>query len=101
MKIVSFKAGPAATYGLVTNAGVIDAGKRLKDFPTLKTLLANGSLDTLKALQNERPDYAFAASTCVTTRNALSSAPCCQVGVSEACSPAKKIRPAGEIRWRY
>ena len=60
MKIASFKAGPTATYGLVTNAGIIDAGKRLKDYPTLKTLLANGSLDTLKALQSERPDYAFA-----------------------------------------
>ena len=60
MKIASFKAGPTATYGLVTNAGIIDAGKRLKDWPTLKALLANGSLDTLKALQSERPDYAFA-----------------------------------------
>jgi 2-keto-4-pentenoate hydratase/2-oxohepta-3-ene-1,7-dioic acid hydratase in catechol pathway len=60
MKIASFKAGPTATYGLVTNAGIIDAGKRLKDWPTLKALLANGSLDALSALQNERPDYAFA-----------------------------------------
>ena len=60
MKIASFKAGPTATYGLVTNAGIIDAGKRLKDCPTLKSLLANGSLDALKALQSERPDYAFA-----------------------------------------
>ena len=60
MKIASFKAGPTATYGLVTNAGVIDAGKRLKNWPTLKALLANGSLDALKALQGERPDYAFA-----------------------------------------
>ena len=60
MKIASFKAGQTATYGLVTNAGVIDAGKRLKAFPTLKTLLAHGSLDALKALQAERPDYALA-----------------------------------------
>ena len=30
MKIASFKAGPTATYGLVTDAGIIDAGKRLK-----------------------------------------------------------------------
>ena len=49
MKIASFKAGQTATYGVVTNAGVIDAGKRLKHFPTLKSLLANGSLDALKA----------------------------------------------------
>ena len=60
MKIASFKAGPTATYGLVTNAGIIDAGKRLKEWPTLKALLANGSLDALSALQSERPDYAFA-----------------------------------------
>ena len=54
MKIASFKAGPTATYGLVTNAGIIDAGKRLKNWPTLKALLANGSLDALKALHVER-----------------------------------------------
>ena len=59
MKIASFKAGSTATYGLVTTAGIIDAGKRLKDWPTLKALLANGSLDALSALQGERPDYAF------------------------------------------
>src|SRR3954454_5984071 len=40
MKIASFKAGTAATYGLVTDSGVIDAGKRLKAYPTLKALLA-------------------------------------------------------------
>ena len=60
MKIASFKAGQTATYGLVTNAGVIDAGKRLKAYPSLKALLAHGSLDALKALQTERPDYALA-----------------------------------------
>jgi hypothetical protein len=60
MKIASFKAGSTATYGLVTNSGIIDAGKRLKNWPTLKALLASGSLDALSALQNERPDYAFA-----------------------------------------
>ena len=62
MKIASFKAGPTATYGLVTNAGIIDAGKRLKNWPTLKALLANGSLDALKALQGERPRCALAQS---------------------------------------
>jgi hypothetical protein len=56
MKIASFKAGNAATFGIVTDAGIIDAGKRLKAYPTLKTLLARGSLDELKALKGERPD---------------------------------------------
>jgi 2-keto-4-pentenoate hydratase/2-oxohepta-3-ene-1,7-dioic acid hydratase in catechol pathway len=45
----------------VTDAGIIDAGRRLKDFPTLKSLLAHGALDELKKLQSERPDHALAA----------------------------------------
>ena len=40
MKIASFKTGSVASYGIVTDAGIIDAGGRLKDFPTLKSLLA-------------------------------------------------------------
>ena len=51
MKIASFKAGSAASYGIVTDAGIIDAGRRLKDYPTLKALLAHGSLDELKKLR--------------------------------------------------
>ena len=43
MKIASFKAGPVASYGIVTDAGIIDAGRRLKNFPTLKSLLAHGA----------------------------------------------------------
>ena len=31
MKIASFKAGPTASYGIVTDAGIIDAGRRLKN----------------------------------------------------------------------
>src|SRR5262245_20253668 len=53
MKIASFKAAGVASYGIVTDSGVIDAGKRLRDFPTLKALLAKGSLDELKKLQGE------------------------------------------------
>ena len=56
MKIASFKAAGTASYGIVTDAGVIDAGKRLKAHPTLKALLAKGSLDELNALQGERAD---------------------------------------------
>ena len=59
MKIASFKAGSTASYGVVTDAGVIDAGRRLKDFPTLKALLAKGSLDALKTLRSERADCAL------------------------------------------
>lgn len=61
MKIASFKAGATASYGIVTDAGIIDAGRRLKNFPTLKALLTHGSLDDLRKLQGERPDHALSA----------------------------------------
>src|SRR5258708_36626873 len=54
MKIASFRAAEVASYGIVTDAGIIDAGRRLKNFSTLKSLLAHGSLDELNKLQNER-----------------------------------------------
>ncbi|HVV40648.1 MAG TPA: fumarylacetoacetate hydrolase family protein [Nitrobacter sp.] len=60
MKIASFKAGSAASYGVVTEDGIVDAGRRLKDFPTLKSLLAGGSLDDLRKMQGERADHALA-----------------------------------------
>jgi 2-keto-4-pentenoate hydratase/2-oxohepta-3-ene-1,7-dioic acid hydratase in catechol pathway len=61
MKIASFKAAGRASYGPVTNGGVVDAGKRLPEFPTLKQLLAKGSLDALRKLQGETADHALDA----------------------------------------
>src|ERR1700760_3489510 len=60
MKIASFKAAGRASYGPVTNGGVIDAGKRLPDYPTLKQLLARGPLDMLRKLASEAADHALA-----------------------------------------
>jgi 2-keto-4-pentenoate hydratase/2-oxohepta-3-ene-1,7-dioic acid hydratase in catechol pathway len=60
MKIASFKAGSTVTYGIVADSGVIDAGRRLKNFPTFRSLLTNGSLDDLKKLQGEKPDHKLA-----------------------------------------
>ncbi|MGY3422286.1 hypothetical protein ACVWZW_002761 [Bradyrhizobium sp. F1.13.4] len=59
MKIASFTIAGTASFGIVTDNGVIDAGKRLKAYPTLKTLLAKGSLDELKKLAGEKPDHAL------------------------------------------
>jgi 2-keto-4-pentenoate hydratase/2-oxohepta-3-ene-1,7-dioic acid hydratase in catechol pathway len=61
MKIASFKTGSVASYGIVTDGGIIDAGRRLKNFSTLKSLLAHDALDELKTLQDERPDHALSA----------------------------------------
>ncbi|RJF74131.1 fumarylacetoacetate hydrolase family protein [Rhodopseudomonas palustris] len=60
MKIASFKAAGRAGYGIVTEAGIVDAGKRLMDTPTLKALLAAGALDRLRKLAGERAAYALA-----------------------------------------
>ena len=59
MKIASFSKAGSASYGIVTDQGVIDAGRRLSAYPTLKALLAKGSLEQLRALQGEHPDYAL------------------------------------------
>ena len=59
MKIASFKVAGHSSYGLVTDGGVVDAGKRLPEYPTLKQLLARGSLDLLRKLQGERADHAL------------------------------------------
>lgn len=61
MKIASFKAGSTASYGLVTDAGIVDAGRRLASYPTLRTLLTAGALGELKKLQGEKPDHALSA----------------------------------------
>ncbi len=64
MKVASFTIAGTASYGVVTDKGVIDAGKRLKAYPTLKALLAKGSLDELKKLAGEKPDYALQDVAC-------------------------------------
>ena len=59
MRIASFTMAGAASYGIVTDSGVIDAGRRLQDYPTLRSLLAGRALESLRALQGERADHAL------------------------------------------
>lgn len=57
MKLISFTTGGKATYGLVTDAGVIDLGARLgSDYPDLKALIAAGALEKARALAGEAAD---------------------------------------------
>ena len=96
MKIASFKAGDVASYGIVTDAGIIDAGRRLKDFPTLKSVLAHGALDELKKLQGERPDHALSASNCcrrfpIPTRSSASASITPRIW-PRAAIPRRRIR---------
>ena len=60
MRIASFKTGAGASYGVVTDAGIVDAANRLPNFPTLKSLLAGGALDELRKFAREPADHALA-----------------------------------------
>ncbi len=61
MKLVSFRVGGKSSYGVVTDGGVIDAGRRLgAAFPDLKSALAGG-LEKLRALAGAAPDHALEA----------------------------------------
>jgi len=67
MKVASFKAGSTASYGIVTDAGIVDGGRRLKDYPTLKSLLAAGAIEQLRKLSSETPDHQLADVTLLPT----------------------------------
>ena len=61
MKLVSVRVGGKSSYGVVTDGGVIDAGRRLgAAFPDLKSALAGG-LEKLRALAGAAPDHALEA----------------------------------------
>ncbi len=56
MKLVSFRAGGRASYGVVTDDGIIDAGAKLgAKLPDLRTALA--ALDQLRVLARDKPDH--------------------------------------------
>ena len=60
MRVMSFSADGRQSYGVVSAAGVIDAGSRLKEFRDLRALLAADGLDLLRTLSSEHTaDYAL------------------------------------------
>jgi len=60
MKLCSFTAGDTPSYGLVTETGIVDLGRRLKP-PTLRTFLADGDLPAARAFAGEPADHTFDA----------------------------------------
>ncbi len=58
MKLCSFQAQGRASYGLVTDAGIVDLGRRL-EAPTLRDLLAADGLSKAAEFVSEPADYAF------------------------------------------
>ncbi|MBV9747911.1 MAG: fumarylacetoacetate hydrolase family protein [Acetobacteraceae bacterium] len=56
MRLVSFRAGSGASYGVVVGEGIVDAGRRLgAELPDLRSALR--ALDRLRPLANEQPDH--------------------------------------------
>ncbi len=58
MKLCSFTKNGTASYGLVTEAGIIDLGQRF-EAATLRDFLASGDMAAAAALASEPADYAF------------------------------------------
>lgn len=59
MKFLSFKKGDAASWGISTDGGVIDLGKRLPQYPGLRAYI-EGGLPDVSAHSGAAPDYAEA-----------------------------------------
>jgi 2-keto-4-pentenoate hydratase/2-oxohepta-3-ene-1,7-dioic acid hydratase in catechol pathway len=60
MRLISFERAGRASYGVVTDAGVVDAGARLPECRTLREALAAGALPRLAELARAKPDCALA-----------------------------------------
>jgi 2-keto-4-pentenoate hydratase/2-oxohepta-3-ene-1,7-dioic acid hydratase in catechol pathway len=61
MRLVSFEHEGRASYGLVCDGGIVDAGLRLGErYADLKAVIAAGALDELRALESTAPDLGMA-----------------------------------------
>ena len=58
MRLASFKANGHVSYGAVTDAGVVDLGRKLPNHPTLLALLRAQALAQARAAAKGRPDFA-------------------------------------------
>lgn len=60
MKLCSFTAAGRASYGLVTEVGIVDLGRRLRA-PTLRDFLATGDMSLARAFADAPADHAVDA----------------------------------------
>ena len=56
MKLASFKASGRASYGAVTDGGIIDLGRKLSKYPTLIDLLRAQAIPEARAAAQGQPD---------------------------------------------
>jgi 2-keto-4-pentenoate hydratase/2-oxohepta-3-ene-1,7-dioic acid hydratase in catechol pathway len=57
MRLMSFKKDGRESFGIATDQGVIDAGRRLQSARTLRDALLADSLPALRRLASEKPDF--------------------------------------------
>jgi 2-keto-4-pentenoate hydratase/2-oxohepta-3-ene-1,7-dioic acid hydratase in catechol pathway len=58
MKLATYQTAQGASYGVVTDKGIIDLGKRLgSQYPDLKALIAGNGFSKITPFLNETPDY--------------------------------------------
>jgi len=57
MRLMSFKRDGRESFGIATDQGVIDAGRRLQGARTLRDALLADSLPALSRLASEKPDF--------------------------------------------
>jgi hypothetical protein len=57
MKLASFKAGGRISYGVVTDGGIIDLGRKLTQCPTLLDVFRAQALPQARAAATGQPDY--------------------------------------------
>lgn len=60
MRLMSFRRQHHESFGVVASAGVIDAGARLKNYASLRDVIADDAMDKLRNLSQEHgADYTF------------------------------------------
>jgi 2-keto-4-pentenoate hydratase/2-oxohepta-3-ene-1,7-dioic acid hydratase in catechol pathway len=64
MKLASFQTSAGASYGAVTERGIVDLGKRIgKRYPDLRNLIEKNGIREARALLKEKPDHKESALT--------------------------------------
>ena len=60
MRLASFRVGDQDSFGIVTDAGIIDAGARLRgEFASLRDIISLGALNLLRGMVTIAPDHAL------------------------------------------
>jgi 2-keto-4-pentenoate hydratase/2-oxohepta-3-ene-1,7-dioic acid hydratase in catechol pathway len=60
MRLISFESDGNASFGIVVDGGVIDAGQRLEgEFRSLRDVLLAGALNLLRGMEGLKPDLAI------------------------------------------